>query len=146
MSLVVIAFSTMLSISGTAAKDASESARPHVSAESSASNGEASTCVPEKHAPVPPVAEADYADARSKLIASGWQPYATHRWQEVSEENGPTQEQWGAGHTEVEGCVASGTVPCTYLFKDVYGNTLRVHAMGEVSQVVNMFEFSCGDP
>ena len=98
-----------------------------------------------EHAPIPPIAEMAYPVARKALIHSGWQPLQTKSAQDLAQEPpGPLTMWWEHGFTEVETCAASGVVPCAYLFKDAFGNELRVHAQGEDEQTVREFELVKG--
>jgi hypothetical protein len=56
---------------------------------------------------------------------------------------------WKKGYVEVEACAGTGISPCAFLFKDAYGNRLRVTTAGEelprdkVYARVTGFSFVC---
>ena len=92
-------------------------------------------CQPRKHAKLPPITELTYLKARKKLLLAGWQPVQTLSFNEVSEDpnikygNGPLF--WERGYVELESCSGTGVGACAFLFKDAYGNHLRVTTAGE---------------
>jgi len=107
-------------------------------------------CKPATHAKVPAIAEFTYHKARKALLAAGWQPVQTVRWQEVDETlYGQARDFWEKGYIEVEDCTGTGLSPCIFLFKDTYGNRLRVTTAGEEDPegkfhaMVTGFEFVC---
>ena len=107
-------------------------------------------CIPTNHAKVPPMAEFTYHEGRKALIANGWQPVQTVRWQEKNEKLfGQASDFWEKGYVEVEDCAGTGLAPCIFLFRDVYGNHLRVTTAGEEIPeekgfaMVTGFEFVC---
>jgi hypothetical protein len=53
----------------------------------------------------------------------------------ISYGNGPSF--WRSGYTEVESCAVGGRSGCTFLFKDRFGNRLRVTTEGEENLEVN---------
>lgn len=77
-------------------------------------------CEPAKHAKVPTFRDGNYANARSSLMANGWQPLPNP---EPVYEN----EQWAvdAGFTEVEACAGSADV-CRFAFQDKHRTILVV--------------------
>ena len=92
-------------------------------------------CRPSRHAKLPTIAEFPYARARKKLLATGWQPYQTKSFNEAHEHpdikygNGPLF--WKRGYVELEACSGTGVGACAFLYKDAYGNHLRVTTAGE---------------
>jgi hypothetical protein len=88
-------------------------------------------CQPRRHARIPAIKRLDYYKARKKLFAAGWKPLRTKSSTspDISEGNGPLF--WGRGYTEIEACSGTGMGYCSFLFKDVYGNRLRVTTEGE---------------
>ena len=92
-------------------------------------------CRPTKHARLPAITESTYPKARKRLLAAGWQPLQTKSFNEadtdpdISYGNGPLF--WRRGYVEVELCSGTGVAACTFLFKDAYGNRLRVTTAGE---------------
>ena len=92
-------------------------------------------CQPGRHARLPVIAELSYSRARKKLLAAGWQPLQTKSFNEADEDpdiksgNGPLF--WKRGYVELEACSGSGVAACAFLFKDAYGNHLRVTTAGE---------------
>lgn len=93
------------------------------------------SCQPAKHATLPSIAEFTYHKARAAFISAGWQPLQTKSLAEaktdpdISSGNGALF--WAKGYVEVEGCAGTGASPCAFLFKDAYGNRLRVTTAGE---------------
>ena len=94
-----------------------------------------SRCQPSKHAKLPLILNLTYHKARPKLLAAGWQPYQTiHHNEARTDPNtsyGNGQIYWKKGYREVEACAGTGLAPCAFLFKDAYGNKLRVTSAGE---------------
>jgi hypothetical protein len=92
-------------------------------------------CRPGRHARLPAIAELSYSRARKKLLAAGWQPLQTKSFNEADEDpdiksgNGPLF--WKRGYVELEACSGTGVAACAFLFKDAYGNHLRVTTAGE---------------
>lgn len=88
-------------------------------------------CKPRRHARIPAVKNSTYHLARKKLLAAGWQPLQTRSSSDtdVSSGNGPVF--WSKGYVELEACSGTGVAACTFLFKDAYGNRLRVITEGE---------------
>ena len=92
-------------------------------------------CKPRRHAKLPMVKDSSYHKARKKLIAAGWQPVRTksdtHATSDpdVTSGNGPLF--WRKGYVELEACSGTGVAACAFLFKDAYGNRLRVTTEGE---------------
>ncbi len=93
------------------------------------------TCVPSKHAKLPAINSLTYHKARPKLLAAGWQPFPTIRHNDADKNQdtayGNGKIFWRKGYWEIEACAGTGLAPCTFLFKDVYGNKLRVATAGE---------------
>ena len=92
-------------------------------------------CRPSKHAKLPPVTELTYSKARRRLLATGWQPFQTKSFNEAREDPaikyGNGSLFWKRGYVELESCSATGVGACAFLFKDSYGNHLRVTTAGE---------------
>ena len=111
------------------------------------------TCRPDKHAKLPAVAELTYRAARKKLLAAGWQPFRTKSINEADSDPdiayGNGRLFWKRGFWEVEFCSGTGMAACGFLFKDAYGNRLRVTTAGEelprekAYARVTGFEFVC---
>jgi hypothetical protein len=97
--------------------------------------GQDKPCRPGTHAKLPSVAELTYHKARKRLLAAGWQPLRTKSFNEAGSDpdiayrNG--RDFWKRGYVEVESCSGTGVAACSFLFKDVYGNRLRVITTGE---------------
>ena len=93
------------------------------------------SCKPTKHAKLPTVTEFTYHKARKALLSAGWQPLQTKSFSDaktdpdISSGNGALF--WAKGYVEVEACAGTGIAPCAFLFKDAYGNRLRVTTAGE---------------
>lgn len=107
-------------------------------------------CPTPNHAKVPAIAEFTYHKARKAILAAGWQPLVTVRYQDVDQELfGQAKGFWEKGYREIESCAGSGLVPCAFSFSDAYGNTLRVITTGEEKPSikayarVSSFEFVC---
>lgn len=92
-------------------------------------------CKPQRHARLPVVKDSTYHKARKKLIAAGWQPLRTTSANvagtdpDITSGNGPLF--WRKGYVELEACSGTGVAACAFLFKDAYGNRLRVTTEGE---------------
>ena len=89
-------------------------------------------CKPRRHAKLPFVKDSTYHKARKKLIAAGWQPLRTKSSNETPDTtsgNGPLF--WQKEYFELEACSGTGVAACAFLFKDAYGNRLRVTTEGE---------------
>jgi hypothetical protein len=72
------------------------------------------------------------------LLAAGWQPVKTNSSAtdvKVAYGNGPFF--WRRGYIEVESCAGTGLADCAFLFKDRFGNRLRVTTEGEEVPDVN---------
>jgi hypothetical protein len=82
-------------------------------------------------------------------LAAGWKPLRTKSANDpdVSEGNGPLF--WRKDYVEIEACSGTGLGYCSFLFKDAYGNRLRVITAGEekpqvgASARVTGFRFVC---
>ena len=102
---------------------------------SSVSLAQRKPCQPTKHAKIPAIAKATYHTARKRLLAAGWQPVPRKSIDETSHDpsiadgNGPIF--WERGYVEVEACSGTGVAACSFLFKDAYGNRLRIRTAGE---------------
>ena len=92
-------------------------------------------CSPREHAKLPAITESTYHKARKRLLAAGWQPVKTKSVNEARTDpdilagNGPLF--WRKRYVEIEACSGTGVAACAFLFKDVYGNRLRVTTEGE---------------
>jgi hypothetical protein len=98
----------------------------------------ATRCRPARHAKRPAINGLTYSRARRILLAAGWRPLKTNSSAteaRISYGNGPLF--WGRGYTEVESCAVGGLAGCTFLFKDRFGNRLRVTTQGEEHPEVN---------
>lgn len=95
------------------------------------------SCLLGNHAVLPNISEFNYHKARKALIKAGWKPLRTKpeiRFKpdfDISYGNGALF--WKLGYIELEHCSGTGLAPCTFLFKDSYGNKLRVITNGEES-------------
>lgn len=112
-------------------------------------------CAPQKHARLPYVLNLTYHKARPRLLKAGWQPFPT-----VFHSGGSSNPHipygngnifWKKGYWEVETCSGTGLAPCNFLFKDAYGNNLRVTTAGEEDTKgkyfarVTGYKFVCGE-
>lgn len=92
-------------------------------------------CSPKKHASVPVITDMTFHQARKILFAKGWQPLQTKNVSTASDAPdiayGNGKNFWAKGYVEVEACAGTGTAPCAFLFKDVYGTKLRIFTVGE---------------
>ena len=92
-------------------------------------------CRPARHARLPVIRELTYHKARKMLLAAGWRPLRTHSYKKAGADPdiayGNGQLFWKRGYVEVEACSGTGTAACAFLFKDAYGNRLRVTTQGE---------------
>lgn len=89
-------------------------------------------CRPSRHATIPAIRESTYHKARKRLLAAGWKPIRTitqRTGPDIFDGNGPLF--WRKGYVEVEACSGTGVAACAFLFKDAYGNRLRVTTEGE---------------
>jgi hypothetical protein len=110
-------------------------------------------CAPRRHAKLPAITDSTYHKARKRLLAAGWQPVRTKSFNEADEDpdiaHGNGRLFWRKGYVEVEACSGTGIAPCSFLFKDAYGNRLRVTTAGEEMPRqksyarVTGFEFVC---
>ena len=92
-------------------------------------------CRPAKHARLPVITDLTYHKARKKLLAAGWQPLRTKSFNQSGNDPdiayGNGSLFWKRGYVEVEACSGTGVAACAFLFKDAYGNRLRVATAGE---------------
>lgn len=112
-------------------------------------------CPSRRHAKLPPIAELTYLRARKKLLLAGWQPLQTKSFNQASSDpdiqNGNGPLFWKRGYVELESCSGTGVGACSFLFKDAYGNRLRVTTAGEevpkekAYASVTGFRFVCDD-
>lgn len=108
---------------------------------------------PTKHAKVPIITSLTYHKARKALLIAGWQPLQTKSFNEASDDpdisSGNGKLFWEKGYVEIESCAGTGLAPCTFLFKDVYNNQLRLTTVGEehpkqkVYAQITSFNFVC---
>lgn len=110
-------------------------------------------CRPARHAKIPAIRGATYHTARKRLLAAGWRPLRTKSPAradtdlDLTSGNGPVF--WKRGYLEVEHCSGTGLAYCSFLFKDAYGNRLRVITAGEelpeekIHAGVNGYRFVC---
>ena len=86
-------------------------------------------------------------------MAAGWQPLRTKSVNEADADSdisyGNGRLFWRRGYVEVEACSGTGVAACAFLFRDAYGNRLRVTTEGEelprqkAYAVVTGFRFVC---
>jgi hypothetical protein len=92
-------------------------------------------CRPRRHAKLPSITEFTYHKARKRLLAAGWQPLQTKSFNEADTDPdisyGNGRLFWRRGYVEIEACSGTGVAACAFLFKDAYGNRLRVSSAGE---------------
>ena len=92
-------------------------------------------CQPRRDAKLPAITDSTYHKARKRLLAAGWQPVQTKSFNEADSDpdisHGNGRLFWRKGYVEVEACSGTGMAPCSFLFKDAYGNRLRVTTAGE---------------
>ena len=92
-------------------------------------------CRPVKHAKLPAVTEFTYHKARKRLLAAGWQPLRTKSFNDADTDPdisyGNGRLFWRRGYVEVEACSGTAVAACAFLFKDAYGNRLRITTVGE---------------
>jgi len=88
-------------------------------------------CNPRRHAKIPPIYNSTYHKARKKLLAAGWKPFQTKTATDPDVANGNGELFWRQGYVEIEACSGTGVAACAFLFKDTYGNRLRVTTSGE---------------
>ncbi len=92
-------------------------------------------CQPQRHARLPVITELTYHRARRLLLAAGWQPLRTKSFNEADTDPdiayGNGRVFWRRGYVEVESCSGTGVASCSFLFRDAYGNRLRVITAGE---------------
>ena len=112
--------------------------------------GQSKPCRPARHAKVPAIAGLTYPRTRRILLAGGWRPVKTNLSAtdvNVAYGNGPFF--WRRGYIELESCSGTGVAGCAFLFKDRFGNRLRVTTEGEelpkynAHTRVNSFRFVC---
>ena len=110
-------------------------------------------CPPRRHAKLPAITDSTYHKARKRLLAAGWQPVQRKSFDEATSDPdisyGNGRLFWRKGYVEVEACSGTGVAACSFLFKDAFGNRLRVQTAGqEVPRRkhyarVTGFEFVC---
>jgi len=87
-----------------------------------------------QHSPVPRIAGQLFAQARERLLESGWQPVDNH-WSYASDSriqcgNGPLI--WARGYHELTDACPTGLAYCKFKYRDAYGNELTVVTAGEL--------------
>jgi hypothetical protein len=110
-------------------------------------------CQPPRHARLPAITELTYHKARKRLLAAGWQPLRTKSYNQADSDAdiayGNGKLFWRRGYVEVEACSGTGVGACAFLFRDAYGNRLRVTTEGEeipkqrAYAIVTGFRFVC---
>jgi hypothetical protein len=97
--------------------------------------GQNRPCRPDKHAKLPVITGLTYHKARKKMLADGWQPVQIKSFNEADSDpdinRGNGRIFWKKGYVEVEACSGTGVAACSFLFKDVFGNRVRVSTAGE---------------
>ena len=94
--------------------------------------GQSKSCQPVHHAKVPALKGLTYSRARKILLAAGWQPLKTNSAAtDVNVSSGNGTLFWRRGYIELETCSGAGVAACAFLFKDRFGNRLRVTTEGE---------------
>ena len=102
--------------------------------------GQSKPCHPTRHAKLPAIAGLTYPRARRILRSVGWRPSRTNSSAtdvNVTSGNGPLF--WRRGFFELESCSGTGVAACAFLFKDRFGNRLRVTTEGEELPKDNAF-------
>lgn len=85
------------------------------------------------HAPLPRIGGLIYDEARDMLIQAGWQPFL-NSWTKGFDWDmklGNGLYFWKKGFWEIQNVCPTGLAYCTFLFRDVYGNQLKVVTAGE---------------
>lgn len=110
-------------------------------------------CSPKRHAKLPAINQMTYDRARKKLLAAGWQPLQTKSFNQARTDPDFSYRNaevfWRKGYVETEHCAGTGVAACAFLFKDAYGNKLRVTTAGEellehkIHASVTGFHFVC---
>src|SRR5436305_4190233 len=93
--------------------------------------GQSKACRPAQHAKLPAIAGLAYPRARRILRAAGWRPLRTNSATDVNVTSGNGPFFWRRGYVELESCSGTGVAACAFLFKDRFGNRLRVTTEGE---------------
>lgn len=92
---------------------------------------------------IPGIAEKNYPEARSILLAAGWQPYRTHSPRDIDESLfGLEKFVWSNGYVEVESCAGTGVAPCKFIFIDPTGRQLEVFTEGEEIDTAKVTRFN----
>jgi hypothetical protein len=111
--------------------------------------GQSKPCRPARHATLPAITELTYPHARRILRSAGWRPLKTKSATDVNVTSGNGPFFWRRGYVELESCSGTGVAACAFLFKDRFGNRLRVTTEGEelpkdkAHAHVNGFRFVC---
>ncbi len=106
-------------------------------------------CRPRRHARLPYVKDLTYGAARRRLLAAGWKPLQTKPADDPLVNTGNGSLFRRRGYVELESCAGTGHADCSFLFKDRYGNRLRVTTEGEelpregARAGVNGYRFVC---
>lgn len=112
--------------------------------------GQTKPCRPARYSKVPTINGLTYPRARKILLNAGWRPLKTNSSPtdiDISYGNGPLF--WRRRYVALEGCSGAGVAACGFLFKDRFGNRLRVTTEGEElprdngHAHVNDFHFVC---
>ena len=97
--------------------------------------GQVKPCRPQRHAKLPSITDLSYGKARKKLLAAGWEPLQTKSSNEAEQDPdikyGNGLLFWRLGYVEVEACSGTGVAACSFLFRDIHANRLRVNTSGE---------------
>jgi hypothetical protein len=108
------------------------------------------TCRPARYSKLPTINGLTYPRARKILLNAGWRPLKTNSSPtDVDISYGNGRLFWRRGYVELEGCSGTCVAACSFLFKDRFGNRLRVTTEGEelprdnAHAHVNGFHFVC---
>jgi hypothetical protein len=85
------------------------------------------------HTPIPRIGGLPYGEARMFLIAAGWQPHR-HQFSYGSQPDlqyGNGKSFWDRGFWEIIHASGTGLSLCSFEFRDVYLNRLRIITAGE---------------
>jgi hypothetical protein len=88
-------------------------------------------CRPRRHAKIPAIKGLTYHKARKRMLAAGWKPVRAWSSSDVRDDFGNSLIFRRHGYIELEACAGTGWAQCAFLFKDTYGNQLRVVTAGE---------------
>lgn len=101
---------------------------------------------PKQALSIPKIENANYHQARTRLIAAGWFPVRTIAPEDEGEigEFGNTRAFWDRGYLEVESCAGTGRAPCAFRWADKYGNQMSVFTEGDESPEHKSFAMITG--